>query len=44
MVAAWNDTGIDQIMVERVSPDAIENHGVADFGTEVSEPFNSVAV
>jgi UTP--glucose-1-phosphate uridylyltransferase len=42
--AAWNHTGIGQIMVERVSSDAIENYGVADLGTEASEPFKSVPV
>jgi UTP--glucose-1-phosphate uridylyltransferase len=41
-VAAWNHTGIGQIMVERVSSDAIENYGVADLGTQASEPFKSV--
>ena len=44
MVAAWNDTGIGQIMVERVSSEAIENYGVADLGREVSEPFKSVPI
>ena len=44
MVAAWNHTGIGQIMVERVSSDAIENYGVADLGTQQSEDFKSVPV
>jgi UTP--glucose-1-phosphate uridylyltransferase len=44
MVAAWNHTGIGQIMVERVSSDVIENYGVADLGTEASEPFKSVPI
>jgi UTP--glucose-1-phosphate uridylyltransferase len=44
MVAARNHTGIGQIMVERVSSDAIENYGVVDLGTEASEPFKSVPV
>jgi UTP--glucose-1-phosphate uridylyltransferase len=44
MVAAWNNTGIGQIMVERVSSDAIENYGVADLGTQTSRPFNSVPI
>jgi UTP--glucose-1-phosphate uridylyltransferase len=44
MVAAWNHTGIGQIMVERVSSDAIENYGVAGLGTQASEPFKSVPV
>jgi UTP--glucose-1-phosphate uridylyltransferase len=42
MVGAWNHTGIGQIMVERVSSDAIENYGVADLGTQESEAFKSV--
>jgi UTP--glucose-1-phosphate uridylyltransferase len=44
MVAAWNHTGIGQIMVERVSSDAIENYGVAGLGTLASELFKSVPV
>jgi UTP--glucose-1-phosphate uridylyltransferase len=44
MVAAWHDTGIGQIMVERVSSDAIENYDVADLGTQASEPFKSVPI
>jgi len=44
MVSAWNDTGIGQIMVERVSSDAIENYGVVDLGTQASEPFKSVPI
>jgi UTP--glucose-1-phosphate uridylyltransferase len=31
-------------MVGRVSSDAIENYGVADLGTEASEPFKGVPV
>ena len=44
MVAAWYDTGIGQIMVERVDAKAIQNYGVADLGTQLSEPFNSVPI
>ena len=44
MVGAWNDTGIGQIMVERVDSEAIENYGVADLGMQVSEPFKSVPI
>ena len=42
MVDAWNETGIGQIMVERVSSDVIENYGVVDLGAQTSEPFKSV--
>jgi UTP--glucose-1-phosphate uridylyltransferase len=44
MVAAWNNTDIGQIMVERVGSDNIENYGVADLSKEVSQPFKSVSV
>ncbi len=44
MVGAWNDTGIGQVMVERVDSEAIENYGVADLGMQVSEPFKSVPI
>lgn len=44
MVSAWNDTGIGQIMVERVRSDAIENYGVVDLGAQASEPFKSVPI
>ena len=37
-----NETGIGQVMVERVNWDAIENYGVADLGGEASEPFKSI--
>ncbi|MDB4035264.1 UTP--glucose-1-phosphate uridylyltransferase [Pseudomonadales bacterium] len=42
MTEAWNETGIGQVMVERVGSDAIENYGVADLGGEASEPFKGV--
>jgi UTP--glucose-1-phosphate uridylyltransferase len=42
MVNAWNETGMGQVMVERVGSEAIENYGVADLGGEVSEPFKSI--
>jgi UTP--glucose-1-phosphate uridylyltransferase len=44
MTDAWNETGIGQVMVERVDSEAIENYGVADLNGEVSEPFRSVAL
>jgi UTP--glucose-1-phosphate uridylyltransferase len=37
MVAAWNHTGVGQIIVERVSSDAIENYGVTDLGAQASK-------
>ena len=42
MTDAWNETGIGQVMVERVDSRAIENYGVADLNGEASEPFKSV--
>jgi UTP--glucose-1-phosphate uridylyltransferase len=44
MTDAWNETGVGQVMVERVGSGAIENYGVADLGGEASEPFKSVAL
>jgi UTP--glucose-1-phosphate uridylyltransferase len=42
MVDAWNETGIGQVMVERVGLDVIENYGVADLEVEASQPFKSI--
>jgi len=42
MTDAWNETGIGQIMVERVDSEAIENYGVADLGDQASKPFKSI--
>jgi len=44
MTDAWNETGIGQVMVERVDSEAIEKYGVADLNGEASEPFKSVAL
>jgi UTP--glucose-1-phosphate uridylyltransferase len=44
MTDAWNETGIGQVMVERVDSGAIENYGVADLGGELSEPFKSISL
>jgi UTP--glucose-1-phosphate uridylyltransferase len=42
MVDAWSETGVGQVMVERVDSEAIENYGVADLDGVASEPFKSV--
>ena len=42
MTDAWNETGIGQVMVERVDSAAIENYGVADIDGLASEPFKSI--
>ena len=44
MTDAWNETGIGQVMVERVDSEAIENYGVADLDGAISEPFRSVSL
>lgn len=41
LVDAWNDTGVGQIMVERVDSDMIENYGVIDLGGKDRGPFYS---
>jgi UTP--glucose-1-phosphate uridylyltransferase len=43
MTDAWNETGIGQVMVERVDSDAIEKYGVADLDGAESKPFDSVS-
>ena len=42
LVKAWEETGIGQIMVERVSPEMVENYGIADLGDIRSAPFESI--
>jgi UTP--glucose-1-phosphate uridylyltransferase len=44
MTDAWNETGMGQVMVERVDSEAIENYGVADLSGETSEPFKSISL
>ena len=44
MTDAWNETGIGQVMVERVDSEAIENYGVADLGDQASKPFKSISL
>ena len=41
MTDAWNETGVGQVMVERVRSEALKNYGVADLNGEASEPFKS---
>jgi len=41
MTDAWNETGIGQVMVERVDSEALENYGVADLGGAPSKSFKS---
>jgi UTP--glucose-1-phosphate uridylyltransferase len=42
MVDAWNETGVGQVMLERVSPNMVENYGIADLDDAVSEPFKTM--
>ncbi|MDB4494553.1 hypothetical protein N9222_02065 [Pseudomonadales bacterium] len=42
MVDSWSETGVCQVIVERVDSEVIENYGVADLNGEASEPFRSV--
>ncbi|MDA9282300.1 UTP--glucose-1-phosphate uridylyltransferase [Pseudomonadales bacterium] len=42
MTDAWIETGMGQVMVERVDSEAIENYGVADLNGATSEPFKSI--
>ena len=42
MTDAWNETGIGQVMVERVDFEAIESYGVAGIDGLASESFKSI--
>ncbi len=44
LVKAWDDTGVGQIMVECVEPDAVEKYGIVDLEVYLSEPFKSLPV
>ena len=44
LVKAWDETGVGQVMVERVSPELVESYGIADLGNVVLEPFKSVVL
>ena len=42
LVAAWEATGVGQVMVERVGIEAVENYGIADVASSQIEAFSSV--
>jgi len=42
LVNAWNETGIGQVMLERISSGKTKDYGIADLGDESIEPFKSV--
>ena len=44
LVKAWDETGVGQVMVERVNPEVVESYGIADLGGVRLEPFKSVAL
>jgi UTP--glucose-1-phosphate uridylyltransferase len=44
LIAAWNRTGIGQIMVESVGWETVEGYGVVDVGDETVTPFSDVKV
>jgi UTP--glucose-1-phosphate uridylyltransferase len=44
LVKAWDETGVGQVMVERVNPEVVESYGIANFGDVALEPFKSVAL
>ena len=44
LVKAWDETGVGQVMVERVNPRVVESYGIANLGDVALEPFKSVAL
>ena len=44
LVKAWDETGMGQVMVERVNPELVESYGITDLGNVALEPFKSVAL
>ncbi len=44
LVKAWNETGVGQVMVQRVNPGVVDSYGIANLGDVALEPFKSVAL
>jgi len=44
LVESWNNTGIGQVMVEKVRIEKIDNYGIADFGNVKCKPFKSTSL
>ena len=44
LVKAWDETGMGQVMLERVDPELVESYGIADLGDVALDPFESVAL
>jgi len=42
LVNAWNETGVGQVMVEKVESNVVENYGIADLGEQNQEAFKSI--
>ncbi|MDC0054172.1 UTP--glucose-1-phosphate uridylyltransferase [Gammaproteobacteria bacterium] len=44
LVKAWDQTGVGQVMVQRVNPGVVDSYGIANLGDVALEPFKSVAL
>ena len=44
LVNAWNDTGVGQVMVQRVESDEVQNYGIVDLGDSKSQLFKSTNI
>lgn len=44
LVKAWDETGVGQVMVQRVNPGVVDSYGIANLGDVALEPFKSVAL
>jgi len=44
LVKAWDETGLGQVMVQRVNPGVVDSYGIANLGDVALEPFKSVAL
>jgi UTP--glucose-1-phosphate uridylyltransferase len=44
LIKAWNETGIGQIMVERVNLEKVESYGIVDLNGKDPKPFQSIPI
>ena len=44
LVKSWSETGLGQIMVERIHTKGIENYGIVNIDGKKSKPFKSVSI
>ena len=42
LVKAWDETGVGQVMVQRVNPGVVDSYGIANLGDVALQPFKSV--